>query len=442
MEFLGNSIELTHHSTGFVRNKNAAATETLAYKAAESITLKAGFEAKGGSDLHLKIEPIPTATDYEWQYQIADHLGNTRVLFADKDDDGLIRQSADETSNEVLGFYNYSAFGLELGGSQLNVSNNQNRLTYNGKEKIRFSGYLDYGARTYDPTIAMFDSVDPLAASMPAWGGYTYGFDNPIRFTDPTGMMPESPDWINNGDGTYTAEAGDSAFSLAQDAGISNARANSIVESQLGANYIGADGGLKSNVEVGDAVNVNTNEYTWSSGGSGVTPLLPARSSTASGGVSSSTVAGATADAAGGLGAGLTTQGGSVRLTNGAYNGNGLSPKYYASGWAGGSVAQIKTYNLGAVGKVAGKLGTAGTIGMGVIDVGSNGFNERGFGTQTQLATGRFAGSLGGGAAGAAFGASFLGIGAIPGGIIGGVIGGYGGSKAGEKVVETIQNKK
>jgi len=125
MEFLGNSIELTHHGTGFVRNKNAAATETLilsgnavgnqeaeqitstetistpaalAYKADESITLKAGFEAKAGSDLHLTIEPLTIAPDYEWQYRIADHLGNTRrVLFADKDDDGLIRQSADAT---------------------------------------------------------------------------------------------------------------------------------------------------------------------------------------------------------------------------------------------------------------------------------------------------------------------------------------------------------
>lgn len=156
MEFLGNTLELAHHSEGFVRNKNAAAdeilvltgaanggqqakqitsTETvytpspLVYKAGESITLQAGFEAKVGSEILIVIEPTPTTPNYEWQYRIADHLGNTRVLFADKDGDGNIRQSQDNNTNEVLGFYNYSAFGLQLGGSQLNMSNNSNRYT-------------------------------------------------------------------------------------------------------------------------------------------------------------------------------------------------------------------------------------------------------------------------------------------------------------------------
>ena len=51
-----------------------------------------------------------------------------------------------------------------------------------------------------------------------------------------------------------------------------NSTANAFVECQLGPNYIGADGGLKSNVEVGDVVNTITHEYSWSSGSSGVTP--------------------------------------------------------------------------------------------------------------------------------------------------------------------------
>src|SRR5690606_40611520 len=42
---------------------------------------------------------------------------------------------------------------------------------------------------------------------------------------------------------------------------------------------------------------------------------------------------------------------GSFRLTNGAYNGDVFSPKFYASGWKGGSVARIKTYNLAKIGK-------------------------------------------------------------------------------------------
>ncbi len=42
---------------------------------------------------------------------------------------------------------------------------------------------------------------------------------------------------------------------------------------------------------------------------------------------------------------------GSFRLGNGAYNGNVFSPKYYPSGWTGGSIARIRTYNIAKIGK-------------------------------------------------------------------------------------------
>ena len=230
MEFLGNTLELIHHSEGFVRNKNAAtvdplvlsgeangnqlakkitSTETvntvaaLTYKADESITLQVGFEAKAGSDLHLKIEPLSNVLDLEWQYRIADHLGNTRVLFADKDGDGLIRQADDET-NEVLGFYNYSVFGLELGGSHLNTFNNRNRFTYNNKENIRFGGYQDFGWRMFDRSISRFTCSDKISDKFPWASTYNYALNNPIRYIDPDGRMAvDAIDPIYGRDGTF-----------------------------------------------------------------------------------------------------------------------------------------------------------------------------------------------------------------------------------------------
>lgn len=59
---------------------------------------------------------------------------------------------------------------------------------------------------------------------------------------DPDGR---APDWIRNGDGTYTAEKGDSAWSLHKQAGISFAKAQQLLENQG-----------KSNLQVGDNVRV------------------------------------------------------------------------------------------------------------------------------------------------------------------------------------------
>ena len=45
----------------------------------------------------------------------------------------------------------------------------------------------------YDPAIGRWFVSDPLAEAAPGWTPYRYGFNNPMLYTDPTGMHENEP---------------------------------------------------------------------------------------------------------------------------------------------------------------------------------------------------------------------------------------------------------
>ena len=138
-------------------------------------------------------------------------------------------------------------------------------------------------------------------------------------------------------------------------------------------------------------------------------------------------------------GTGFNKAGGSFRLT---HNGS-FSPKYYKSGWGGGSRGNIKTYKSVKVGGSVSKFATP----VGIAFSGYNlygAYKEDGnqWGNNCKITAcseaGSWAGAAGGAAGGAAIGSVCGPPGAVIGGIIGGIAGGFGGGKGGETIGKKI----
>ncbi len=96
------------------------------------------------------------------------------------------------TAGQVLEQNDYYPYGML--NTELSIPGSTSPLNYykyNGKElqKELNLEWLDYGARFYDPVIGRWNSIDPQCEVNRKWSPYRYGYDNPIRFIDPDGML-------------------------------------------------------------------------------------------------------------------------------------------------------------------------------------------------------------------------------------------------------------
>lgn len=98
----------------------------------------------------------------------------------------------DHVKSQVIQTDDYYPFGLTFNSYQRENTTKNNYL-YNGKElqDELDLGWMDYGARMYQPEIGRWGVVDPLNFIQYDFSPYHFGFNNPITYSDPSGMIGE-----------------------------------------------------------------------------------------------------------------------------------------------------------------------------------------------------------------------------------------------------------
>ncbi len=120
-----------------------------------------------------------TGPEYDpvFYYYLNDHLGSSSIML--------------DRNGEVVQRYGYTPFGNERYQQTTQAFNISNR--YTGQVLDEDTGLYYYGARYYDAELGRFiqaDTTVPDPGFSQAFNRYAYVYNNPIKFSDPTGQFP------------------------------------------------------------------------------------------------------------------------------------------------------------------------------------------------------------------------------------------------------------
>jgi len=121
----------------------------------------------------------------QYEYTLKDHLGNARISFSDRDENGNI------SKGDILQENHYYPFGMNMEGDWIPTIGTLNDYQYNGKELVEDLGlgWNDYGARYYDAALGRWNAIDPISVNYSSLSGYNYVANNPLLNIDPDGRF-------------------------------------------------------------------------------------------------------------------------------------------------------------------------------------------------------------------------------------------------------------
>lgn len=192
----GGTINYIYDASGTKQRKtaNGITTDYVAGFQYENNVLKFFPQAEGYVEYN--------SGNYNYIYQYKDHLGNIRLSYQDKDNNGVVN------SGEIVQENNYYAFGLTHKGYNNTVNGVENKYKYNGKEFQEDLGLkmYDYGRRNYDPALGRFMNMDRFSEKYLDNTPYSYTKNNPVFFVDVNGdslavFKPNGSFWKIQDDG-------------------------------------------------------------------------------------------------------------------------------------------------------------------------------------------------------------------------------------------------
>jgi RHS repeat-associated protein len=149
---------------------------------------------------------------------LGDHLGSTAITAS--------------SSGSTVGELRYKAWGE----TRYSSGTTPTSFRYTGQRLVGYIELYQMGARWYDPAVSRFvspDSIIPDFSNPQSFNRYSYGYNNPVKFGDPSGHIPIPP-WIDR-------------FAKALNTAVSNSM-SSFLES-----HVKVSTGCKPVVEVSEA---------------------------------------------------------------------------------------------------------------------------------------------------------------------------------------------
>lgn len=148
---------------------------------------------------------------YGWCETTIEQINGETPTYLHHDQQGSVRLLTG-SAGTTTGSITFNAYG-----SKVESTGTTSPLGYDGQDTSSDTGFIYMRARVYDPATAQFLTADPITVMTRS--PYGYAFDNPVTWSDPTGLIfgiPGTPSWeevgstaLNtlNGAGKVVAEA-------------------------------------------------------------------------------------------------------------------------------------------------------------------------------------------------------------------------------------------